>query len=440
MHVDFHAMEFGNQNTDMILCGNDGGLYISMDNGENWNHFQNMPITQFYQIEVSESAPEVLLGGTQDNNTLTNQFDPEEYTPILGGDGFHVEVDPIDANYVYAEYQWGNFFRSEDGGLYMSYATPYLDETDRTNWNTPFIVSKENSEVLYYGSNRVWRSDDRAVTWYPISDDLSDGPHPSGSLSYGTLTTLAASEQTDGVVYTGTDDGNVHVTFDNGASWSNISNGLPDRYVTGLAIDPADDMTAYVTFSGYGFLDFNSHIFKTTDGGQNWVGIAGNLPAVPINDVLIQANPFRLFITTDVSVFFSDDDGLNWDILGTNLPLLSMTHLQYHEGENKIYTGTFGRSIFSYDLGQLPVVGIAEYDEELVSLYPNPAQDVLNLESKYSIESYTIYNDKGQQVMTQRTPQARFVQIDVRTLPSGRYTIVTEGDAKERTQSFIKIH
>ncbi|NNK80590.1 MAG: hypothetical protein HKO93_03745, partial [Flavobacteriales bacterium] len=123
MHVDHHAMEWSSQNPDMILCGNDGGLYISEDNGQNWNHFENLPITQFYQIEVDYSFPDEIYGGTQDNNTirtLTGSLD--DFAPILGGDGFYVNVDPTDNNFVYAEYQFGNLFRSSDNGNDMDYA------------------------------------------------------------------------------------------------------------------------------------------------------------------------------------------------------------------------------------------------------------------------------------------------------------------------------
>lgn len=442
MHVDFHALEWSSQNQDMILCGNDGGLYISENNGQNWSQFVNLPITQFYHMEVDESDPEQIYGGAQDNNTIrTTTGELDDYEAILGGDGFQVSVDPTDNDFVYAEYQFGVFFRSEDNALNMEYAIGDIPTEDRTNWNTPAILSPYDPEILYYGSNKLYRSDDRALTWYPISDDLTGGQHPSGASSFGTLTTLAASGANDGVIYTGSDDGKVHVTFDGGANWELVSNNLPNRYVTGLAIDPNDDLTAYLTYSGYGYLDYSPHVFKTNDGGQSWTDISGDLPNIPVNDILIQANPFRIFIATDNAVWYSEDEGLNWLIVGNNLPPTIMTHLQYHEGTDQLFVGTFGRSIHSFDLSQLES---ATSTEELVaptiSIYPNPAREVITISTDELWNGPYFITDLKGAIVKEGTfgNGSNETRIDVRELGMGNYIFHAQMADRWNTIQFQK--
>ncbi|HPF10696.1 MAG TPA: T9SS type A sorting domain-containing protein [Flavobacteriaceae bacterium] len=376
MHVDHHALEYSENNPDFILAGNDGGAYVSQNGGNSWNKFTNLPITQFYNIEVDYLQPERLYGGTQDNNTIrTLSGGTSDWNSIIGGDGFHVNVDPSDNNYVYGESQFGALRRSTDGGNNFSNGTNGIDGSDRVNWNTPVVLSPFNPEKMFYGSNRLYTSD-RAVSWTPISPDLTDGLHPSGSLSYGTLTAIAASYLNLNTIYVGSDDGNVQVTFDGGASWTNISNGLPDRYITSIAISPSNDLIAYVTLSGFGVLDYDPHVFKTIDGGQNWMDISSNLPSIPANDIILNSNEDVLFLATDLAVWYSLNDGGSWELLGTNLPMTVIRDLKLHEPTNMLYAGTFGRSMHRYDLSGI-VLGTDNFTvkpEEII-VFPNPAKD-----------------------------------------------------------------
>ena len=386
MHVDHHAMEYSTNDPNFLLAGNDGGAYISEDNGQTWQKFLNLPITQFYNIEVDFLDPINLYGGTQDNNTIrTSAGTGDDWFPVLGGDGFHVNVDPSDNSFVYAEFQFGNLFRSVDGGFSFEPALSGIDPSDRTNWNTPVILSPFNPEIVYYGANRLYRSTNRAVSWTSISPDLTDGQHPSGSLSYGTLTAIAASHANENTIYTGSDDGNVNVTFDGGTTWTTINNGLPNRYITSIAISPTDDLTAYVTLSGFALIDYDPHVFKTEDGGQTWIDISTDLPGIPANDIILIPDTDILILATDLNVWYSEDDGTNWDILGNNLPLTIIRDLKYHEPTMTLYAGTFGRSIFSIDLSEL-VLGVNDFEERTAAfeLYPNPAQDIITLKHTLS--------------------------------------------------------
>lgn len=400
MHVDHHALEYSRNDPNFVLAGNDGGAYTSTNGGANWQKFTNLPITQFYNIEVDYSDPTRLYGGTQDNNTIrTLTGGTNDWTSIVGGDGFHVNVDPNDNNFVYAESQFGNLRRSIDGGNNFTNATDGIDGNDRTNWNTPVILSPFDSEVVYYGSNKLYSSD-KAVLWTAISPDLTDGQHPSGALSYGTLTAIAASYNNLDVIYTGSDDGNVQVTFDGGSSWTNISAGLPDRYVTSIATIPSDDNTAYVTYSGFTELDYAAHVFKTVDGGQNWTDISANLPGIPVNDIITFPAANLLFVATDLNVWYSLDDGTNWDILGNDLPLTIIRDLKVHAPTNTLYAGCFGRSMHKYDIGNL-VLGTNEsaFNSEYIKIYPVPARTQFTIEHNLSSEGIVkLYDISGKEI------------------------------------------
>ncbi len=381
MHVDFHALEIHPSNPDFRVIGNDGGIYVSLNGGNSWQHRANLPITQFYACELDEQNPERLYGGAQDNGTnrtLTGQND--DYERIFGGDGFYVIVDPTDNDFIYLEFQRGNIFRSTNGGLSFDWAQDGIGFDDRKNWNTPIVMDKNNTSILYTGTNYLYRSTDRAVFWNQISPDLTDGQHPSGASGFGTITTIDVSESDPNVIYVGTDDGNVQMTSNGGNTWNNISAGLPDRYVTRVSIDPNDAMTCYVTMSGYRYVDYQPHVLKTTNGGQSWVDVSGNLPEVPANDIIIDpAIEERLYLASDLGVWVSFDDGQNWQILGMGLPNTVVCDLRLHEPTRTLLAGTYGRSFYTIDLND--VVNTENFVEDIaVNIFPNPAIDYLNIE------------------------------------------------------------
>ncbi|UCG30226.1 MAG: glycosyl hydrolase, partial [candidate division WOR-3 bacterium] len=264
-HVDHHALEFDLSNVNHIVDGNDGGVYYSSNGGTIWTKSYNLPITQFYAATIDELNPERTYGGTQDNGTLrTLTGNLDDWEMILGGDGFYCIVDYTDANIIYAEYQWGNLTKSTDGGYNFYMAMDGIDPDDRTNWSTPVVMDPNNHSVLYYGANRLYKSTNGAGYWNAISGDLTNGPG-SGNLTYGTITTIGVSRTNGDVIYVGTDDANVWVTTNGGTDWTNISTGLPDRWVTRVAVDPNNEAIAYVTFSGYRYDSPLPHVFRTTN-------------------------------------------------------------------------------------------------------------------------------------------------------------------------------
>ena len=441
MHVDHHAMEYSKNNNNFILAGNDGGAYISENGGNSWTHFNNLPITQFYNIEVDFQQPERLYGGTQDNNTIrTLTGSNDDWSSIWGGDGFHVNVDPNDNNFVYAESQFGGLGRSTNGGTSFQGATDGIDFNDRRNWNTPVVLSPFDSEIVFYGSNKLYTSD-KAVFWTAISPDLTDGQHPSGSLSYGTLTAIAPSYLNLDTVYVGSDDGNVNVTFNGGNTWENITNGLPDRYITSIAISHNDDQIAYITFSGFSVLDYTPHIFKTEDGGQNWSDISSNLPSIPVNDIILFTN--SIFVATDLNVWYSENDGVSWDIVGNDLPFTIIRDLKLHEPSNMLYAGTFGRSLHSYDLDNL-ILGTIEnsFQETSIKIYPIPSKTnitiVHNFDSEGAIYLYDITGKKIKSLFNGNLLESQELSFSIEDIPAGIYFVKFETNNRSITKKIIK--
>ncbi|MEZ5197810.1 MAG: T9SS type A sorting domain-containing protein [Bacteroidales bacterium] len=408
VHVDQHGLYIHPENNNFVILANDGGFYVSQNGGSSWNWINILPITQFYTCEVDEQFPERLYGGTQDNGTnrtMTGNLD--DWENIYGGDGFYVLVDPQDNNYMYAEYQYGNFARSTNGGDSFYTAMSGISSSDRMNWCTPVVMDPSNPGILYYGSHRMYRSTNRAQSWSPISTDLTNGP--GINLTYGTITTISVSPVDPEIVYVGTDDGNVWISATNGMGWEYLSANLPNRWVTRVAADPFDENTAYVTFSGYRFDDYLPHVFRTTDKGQNWEDISGNLPESPINDIIIDpANNHTLYIATDVGVFVTEDIGQNWEMLGYNLPNIPVNDLRLHNGSRSLLAATFGRSMYKYDLYQDTVATrIDERDEgfEILTLdaFPNPFHRILNIEVNIELEQeglVEIYDLSGKKTAT----------------------------------------
>ncbi len=412
VHVDQHGMYIHPQNSNVIYLGNDGGAYISNNGAETWKKWFNLPITQFYTCEVDYLDPDNLYGGTQDNSvirTITGSTD--DWNIISLGDGFYVLVDPTDNNYVYLESQFGYIERSIDGGQSFRDARNGISGRDRRNWNVPIVFDPTDPSILYTGTHRVYKSVDRAESWFTISDDLSKGNnhYTQGMPYYGfaTLTTIAVSKSSPQTIYAGTDDGNVAVTFDGGGNWQIISDQLPVRWITRVAVDPDNNLEAYVTLSGYRDDVYLPHVFKTIDGGQNWEDISGNLPEAPVNDIIVDTHEGkRLFVATDVGVYQKEELETDWFKLGDDLPNVPVTDIDLHNPTRMLLAATYGRSLHKISLNEITDVNeIAELPEgfKLTQNYPNPFNPTTTIEfnvPKNQNVKLTVYNALGQKVNT----------------------------------------
>lgn len=442
MHVDHHGLDFGPGANPVIYNGNDGGVYRSTNGGSIWTKLYDLPITQVYRVALDASNPDAVYGGTQDNSTVrTLTGATDDWTWILGGDGFQPVIHPSNSNRIWAQYQYGNLYYSSDGGYNWSNAMGGISGTDRKNWNSPLIQDPTDINRRYFGTNRVYRSTGN-TTWTAISPDLTGGPHEDkpGQVR-GTLTTLAVCALDADVIWAGSDDGHVHVTTNGGTSWTDVSTGLPERWVTSVRTDAFSRETAYLTISGFRWAEPLPHVFRTTDLGSTWTPISGNLPEAPANDLLPDpAYPGRYFVATDVGVYQTVDGGTSWSMLGADLPNVVVNSLAFKQPDRILIAGTYGRSFFGYSVGD--VSGVEKAESETAVLigrtfrpHPNPARDATRIswvtakDAPVGVDVYTVSGRKVWSKIMDRTVAGpgsiMWDGTDSRgqSLPSGSYFV-----------------
>jgi photosystem II stability/assembly factor-like uncharacterized protein len=383
-HVDNHAFWVDPTNTDYYIAGCDGGIYESWDAGDNWHFKSNLPVAQFYKVSTDNAEPFYhVYGGTQDNFSLGGPSRTINSSGIVnadwyitnGGDGFETQVDPKDANIVYAQSQYGYLVRHDKNSGESTSIRPVErmdDEPYRWNWDAPLLISPHSNTTLYFAANRLFKSDDRGNSWDVISPDLTRqidrdklpvmgkvwgvdavAKHLSTTI-YGNIVALTESPKKQGLLYVGTDDGLVQVSEDDGGNWNKQSSfpGVPDMtYVNMLLASQHDENVVYGAFNNHKNGDFKPYLLRSSDKGKSWTSITSNLPergsVYAIAEDHVNAN--LLFAGTEFGVFFTVDGGKRWTQLKGGLPTISIRDIEIQKRENDLVLASFGRGFYVLD-------------------------------------------------------------------------------------------
>jgi photosystem II stability/assembly factor-like uncharacterized protein len=371
---DDHALWIDPDNSNHILLGYDHGLGITYDGGKNWLHPDNLSLAQFYAVGYDFSYPYRVAGGLQDNGSKMGPSTSrdgrtigfEDWERVGGGDGMYNEFDWKTNCYLYNESQFGPLQRWDlETGESKSIAYSRQNTKLRWNWNSPILVSPHDSDVIYHGGNVLVKSTFRGENWKEISPDLTTndpnklttGKGGDGNIQYCTITTIDESPLVQGLLWVGTDDGNVWITKDDGKNWTKCNDkiaGNPGYWVSRVAASPNDPGRAYVSYTGYRRDDFRPFVYKTTDYGETWTSIASNLPEEPVNVIREHhKNPELLFVGTEFAVYVSSDGGKNWNKMKNDMPTQPVQDLKIHPRENDLIVATHGRGIYIADISPL---------------------------------------------------------------------------------------
>jgi photosystem II stability/assembly factor-like uncharacterized protein len=370
---DDHALWIDPEDSNHMLLGYDHGLGVTFDGGQFWYHPDNLSLAQFYAVGYDMSYPYNVAGGLQDNGSHLGPSTSRRGTILLedwkrvgGGDGMYNVFDWKTNRYLYNESQFGPLSRTDlKTGESKRIAYSAQDRDMRWNWNSPILVSPHNSDVIYHAGNKLVKSAFRGESWEVVSPDLTTndpkklttGKGGDGNIQYCTITSIDESPLVEGLLWVGTDDGNVQVTRDGGQNWTLCNDkitGNPGYWVSRVAASHFDPGTAYVTYTGFRRDDFRPFVYKTTDFGESWTSLAGNLPDEPVNVIREHhKNPNLLILGTEFAVYVSIDGGKNWTKMKNNMPTQPVQDLAIHPRENDLIVATHGRGIYVSDISPL---------------------------------------------------------------------------------------
>jgi len=386
---DNHALWIDPKDSSHMLLGYDHGLGVTWDGGKNWYHPDFLALAQFYAIDFDMSYPYRVAGGLQDNGSLmgpstnvggdtwkrsTGDGVPsgppirlEDWFSVGGGDGMYNVFDRATNRTLYNESQFGSLSRIDlVTGEAKSISYQRLKPEMRWNWCAPIHVSVHNSDTIYHCGNIVIMSTNRGESWIEISPDLTTndaskltvgGKGGDGNIQYCTITTFDESPLVPGLLWAGTDDGNVWVSRDNGKAWTKLNDkiaGNPGYWVSRVAASNFDPGTAYVIYTGLRNDDFRPYVYKTTDYGATWTSQAGGLAEGPVNVIREDVkNPNLLFAGTDFGVYVSIDGGKAWLKVKNDMPTQPVHDLKVHPREADLIVATHGRGAYIADIKPL---------------------------------------------------------------------------------------
>ncbi|HEY0670708.1 MAG TPA: hypothetical protein VGD27_00510, partial [Longimicrobiales bacterium] len=377
VHVDHHAFWINPDDSNHMLLGNDGGVHVSYDAGQTWEHFYQ-PVGQFYEVNIdSTKTPYHVCGGLQDNGVWCGPSRTRDRTGITnadwyavyGGDGFHSAVSVDSPQFRFAESQFANISRCDTRDWRCVPIRPAAEDAGmeagrefRWDWNTPFFLSQYDPKTLYLGANYLFKLTDRGRHWDIISPELTRAnpaqPEPdTGYTSYHSLHSIAESPRDRNVLWAGTNDGYIWITQDGGRNWRNVTANIPDAaahrcVVAEIDASNFDARTAYVAYDCHQRNDYKPYVYRTSDAGASFTNISGDLPKDAGSWVVREdhINPRLLFVGNERGLYLSTQGGNQWLRLKNNLPTVSLRDFDIMRSQRELVVGTFGRSIYILDL------------------------------------------------------------------------------------------
>lgn len=443
VHADMHALTF--TPSGKILLGTDGGMYRSDDDGFSWQDAENIPTNEVYRVAYDTQDPNTYWGGLQDNGTTAgNKNNINDWIRYWGGDGFGIQINPQNNNSLFVSSQNGNIVKVAEDGNYI-FLRDYFND-DRTNWDTPYLLSSHDTVYSFYGTYRVYAGVDNSDWGFTvdfISDDLTDlADTVLEPARYHTISALSESPIVPNLIFAGTTDGNVwYAKYDlfDITTWTRIDQFNNDFLVSDVVGSPTDSNTIYVSEAAYLADDFTAKIWKSVDMGQSWTSIAGDLPPLSINEILVlpDYDDQIIFVANDAGVYVTQNGGTHWERVGTNMPFIPVLDLVLNVANNEIVAGTFGRSIQSYSLENIvatnePKNRTRKFDTN-IKLSPNPASDMVEISFRKIEPTRTaslIILDLAGKIMHKEELKGNSTQVNVSQWAKGTYPVLI----KERHQ------
>ncbi len=417
-HDDVHAIWIDPGNSNHVLIGNDGGLAVSYDQAKTWMFFPNLPVGLFYHVSVDNATPYNICGGMQDNYSWCGPSQVRgsagianyEWKTVQGGDGFVAIQDPTDYRIAYSESQDGNIVRIDrvtGETMPIRPVAPTGETPYRWNWDTPLSMSPHDPHVIFALGNRVFRSGNRGLTWEALGGDLTSNANRDEVVTMGvkgseitiarndgiqawpTIVSFAESPKRAGVMYAGTDDGNLQVSREGGRVWTNVIDKVPGIpkgiWVSEVQPSRFDEGTVYATFDNHRQNDYETYVYASNDYGQSWRSIAGTLKGEVIKTITEDAkNPDVLYLGAETGLFVSLDRGRSWTRIKANLPTVRIDEITIHPRENAMVLATHGRAIWildhlepiqEYSAAQSATTAAKLFSMPPSAMYRRPARD-----------------------------------------------------------------
>jgi photosystem II stability/assembly factor-like uncharacterized protein len=460
IHSDHHTMWVDPANANHVVIGNDGGLAVSWDKAKTWVFLPNLPVGLFYHVSVDNSTPFNVCGGMQDNYDWCGPSQVRgsagianyHWQTIQGGDGFVVLQDPRDSRILYSESQDGNVVRVDrvtNETMSIRPVPPAGEPAYRWHWDTPMALSPHDPSVVYVAANRVFRAPDRGLTFTPISPDLTTNPDREaivtmgqkmadvniakndGIVAFGTIVAFAESAKTPGVLWAGTDDGNLQVTRDGGKSWTNVYAKLPNApqgaFVSRVTPSRFDAGTVYVTIDDHRRNNYETFIYASKDYGQTWSSLNGNLRGEVIKTITEDTkNADVLYAGAETGLFLSLDRGASWSRPKWNLPTVRIDEIVIHPRDNAMVLATHGRALWILDhLAPIQEYAVARntdarlFSPPPASMFRRPARD-----RNYEFWGNQVFYGKN-------PPQAGVISYFVKDKPAGVTLKITDVSGRE---------